>query len=1360
MIYSNAIVSQRLARRVVVAFVTGLFASAAMVTTGPVTAATGVVTGTVFQDFNSNGVRDTTIAMGQAVDTGVVGIVVRAFDSTGAEVGSTTTSANGTYSLSVTNTASTALRIEFSIPTGVPAFEGLQSSFTTTTGASGSTRGSSIQFASVGDTGVNYAVNRPGDYCQNNPMLVTCANIRGVGTSSNVGAFAFSSQMPDFTNTTNNYNSTTASEYSNSFTATNSLIGSADKLGAIFGIGTDKSRNIFFGTFVKRHVEYGPNGNKNTIYRINSTKPGDVTSFVTLPGTLPLHDATAPTGFPIYAGDTAIYQHVGRVGLGDVDVTPDGKTLLAVDMNENNPRLYFVPIEGTGDLVTAGTHSSIAIPVPQTFNNVTCPGKWHPMGIGVRGSRILVGGVCGAENTVTPQYPNGPDPTQATAFILEYNGTRTGVGSFTTIWAHALGYERGCVYREPPHLPCVESSSTVGSVGTADWSAWNEYPIFGNASNPQPMLSNIEILDTGGLVVGFRDRFFDQQIQGGAFYSKGYEAGSTFPTSPSYPRSFGGMAGGDILRVCATASGLVTESGGTCPTGDYQGTNVLDASGSREYYGDAYFAWGNPPYHSEVMNGSLTSMPGYSGVWSTAYDVVTMGTQGVYALGQPAAALGSNIRPAGASGYGAQIGGYDFGNLNSFNKGNALADLEILCDMAPVQIGDRVWIDTDADGVQDPGEIPVAGVTVRLYDSSGALVSTAVTNTNGEYLFSSTVTESSSGGSTPDALGGNVRVDEGYTIRFDNPADYSTGPLAGYGITQEDAVTTVATDADNAIDSDAVPISGFPRINVPPLSAGANNYSFDAGFVPLVGVGNLVWTDLDNDGVQDANEPLLSGVTVELFDVNGNPAVDAFGNPVPPQTTSSDGIYFFDGLSPGDYQVKFTPPPGYAPAKTGQGTSSTDSDVLPTSGFSSIFTVGSSIQGSTVLDSDSTTLARYVNSTIDAGFVPTVSVGDYVWFDTDNDGVQENGEPGISGVLLTITNADGSAVMDVNGNPVTTTTTDVKGKYSFENLPSGLYTVRATTPAGMTATVSGNGTSASDSSTGFATSVLLQTVGSSDNTLDFGFWAPPAVIGSRVWNDLDGDGRQDDNEPGVSGVMLTVTLADGSPVRNIYGELVQPTYTDAQGNYLFSDLPLGQIYRVEINYPAGVKPTVSVDGISRDRDSSTNFATSVLVTPTRRVDFTLDFGLIFPPCDCPLIAQTISAPPTVIEHTRVVVMDQPAWLNPFISATPSKGSTWKMDSTLLWDSTQKMWTRIIEDSRGVWHVIRGQVRFTPAKGFVGTVSVPYKVVDRTGKTAIAELHVSVLRELPETGNSRSTVGALAVLLLLAGSLFRRRQLNE
>ncbi len=102
--------------------------------------------------------------------------------------------------------------------------------------------------------------------------------------------------------------------------------------------------------------------------------------------------------------------------------------------------------------------------------------------------------------------------------------------------------------------------------------------------------------------------------------------------------------------------------------------------------------------------------------------------------------------------------------------------------------------------------------------------------------------------------------------------------------------------------------------------------------VPLAAIGDFVWEDLNYNGIQDAGESGIPGVTVNLYDCQGNPIAST--------TTDGNGFYLFDGLMPGDYNIEFVQPAGYnfSPQNVG-GDDAVDSDADPVTGFTECTTL-------------------------------------------------------------------------------------------------------------------------------------------------------------------------------------------------------------------------------------------------------------------------------------------------------------------------------------------------------------------------------------------------------------------------------------
>ncbi|MDT3789186.1 SdrD B-like domain-containing protein, partial [Staphylococcus aureus] len=547
------------------------------------------------------------------------------------------------------------------------------------------------------------------------------------------------------------------------------------------------------------------------------------------------------------------------------------------------------------------------------------------------------------------------------------------------------------------------------------------------------------------------------------------------------------------------------------------------------------------------------------------------------------------------------------------------------------KIGNYVWEDTNKNGVQELGEKGVGNVTVTVFDNNtNTKVGEAVTKEDGSYLipnlpngdyrveFSNLpkgyeVTPSkqgnneeldSNGLSSVITVNGkdNLSADLGIYKPKYNLGDYvwedtnkngiqdqDEKGISGVTVTLKDengnVLKTVTTDADGKykftdldngnykvefttpegytpttvtsgsdIEKDSNGLTTTGVIN------GADNMTLDSGFykTPKYNLGNYVWEDTNKDGKQDSTEKGISGVTVTLKNENGEVL----------QTTKTDkdGKYQFTGLENGTYKVEFETPSGYTPTQVGSGTDEgIDSNGTSTTGV--------------IKDKD--------NDTIDSGFYkPTYNLGDYVWEDTNKNGVQDKDEKGISGVTVTL--------KDENDKVLKTVTTDENGKYQFTDLNNGTYKVEFETPSGYTPTSVTSGNDTEKDSNGLTTTGVIK---DADNmTLDSGFYKTPKYsLGDYVWYDSNKDGKQDSTEKGIKDVKVTLL--------NEKGEVIGTTKTDENGKYCFDNLDSGK-YKVIFEKPAGLTQT----GTNTTEDDKDADGGEVDVTITDHDDFTLDNG--------------------------------------------------------------------------------------------------------------------------------------------------------
>ena len=309
------------------------------------------------------------------------------------------------------------------------------------------------------------------------------------------------------------------------------------------------------------------------------------------------------------------------------------------------------------------------------------------------------------------------------------------------------------------------------------------------------------------------------------------------------------------------------------------------------------------------------------------------------------------------------------------------------------------------------------------------------------------------------------------------------------------------------------------------VSAGEARLDVDFGFRNPAGtytITDTTWLDENSDMVFDAGEPALANVTVRLM--------DGSNNVVTTTVSAADGSFTFSGVVPGSYTIDIVDANGVLTSLGGT-TSAAQAGVL------------------------AVTITNADVSAVSFGYRSPGTIGDRVWSDSNGDGIQDPGELGLASVTVELLNNVGAVIA--------TTTTAADGSYLFEALPQGFFTTRiAATNFLVGGALEGyTQTGDPDASLDHQSTIGLEFSQANLNQ-DYGYQnaALPDVTGS-IFEDLDEDGLEDTGEPGLSGV--SVALVDSS------GTTLATTITDANGDYVFADVPAGD-YTVEVTDNASV----------------------------------------------------------------------------------------------------------------------------------------------------------------------------------------------
>ena len=655
---------------------------------------------------------------------------------------------------------------------------------------------------------------------------------------------------------------------------------------------------------------------------------------------------------------------------------------------------------------------------------------------------------------------------------------------------------------------------------------------------------------------------------------------------------------------------------------------------------------------------------------SAFYDPVTFNSAGTRI---------NNFYTSGVQRYnnttGVLIGAYDVyldADPGNFGKAGGSGDTEVLCNAAPLQLGNRVWNDANSNGIQDSNETGIQNVAMQIWADTNSdstvdtQIGTAATDASGNYIFGGA-------NNTNLATYGCGTTTTTVDVRVAGSTDDA----------EQTGATVTTTSGDLDLDGTTVGMR-FINLNIPQGATITNAYiEFTANNSGTVSAGNPAFTiraqNIDNAPTfTTANNNISSRATTTqsaawspgawtTSSVHQTPGLTSVvqavvnragwtsGNAMAFIVTGGSGSAYrtaesYDGdalaaprlviqySTPATCQYALNPNTKYEVRipSTNFNTGQPLNNFTPSSPNTDATANGTSRDSNGLIVSGSQVVAQVMtgdigqnNHTIDFGFKSgtTHSVGNHIWFDTNDNGIIDGAEIGISGISVSLfadANSDGQP--DNPASPVGTVTTDTDGYYRFDNLAAGNYVVRVN-PSNFNsggvlrnyANTSGNNTAQTDSMGAASNAenginpavrnsvqtngILSNTIvlnsampmsepdvpmfgsfagqGSLDNqanvTIDLGFYS--LCLSGTVWSDTsvggNNDGLLNNGEAGISNAVVLLYNSSNVEIQvgldGILGtadDAAGGMLTNSSGNYNFCGLAPGT-YRVVVNTSGG-----------------------------------------------------------------------------------------------------------------------------------------------------------------------------------------------
>ncbi|OQX02854.1 MAG: hypothetical protein BWK73_41305 [Thiothrix lacustris] len=637
--------------------------------------------------------------------------------------------------------------------------------------------GTSVQFAKDG-TIANFAVSDPNDYWDTtqSPRYVIPQYWNGIASANTIEPGVTSTLYPS-TGLNSNYTEDDGVTQGTGPVPRTDL--TVSEIGSVWGTAYHKiQKHFYFTTFLKRNV--GMADGVGYIYNADySGATPSLTGKFDLQGVIPTNGGSAidlgtvtRTGSDDFtlaltktdpSWDLDAFGKVGTMSYGDADIQPNTDYLWTVNLFQK--ALIRVDVSGNPSSTPSNINQYILSSLPGYPTSST--GILRPWGLKFAYGKGYLGIIDDASISL--------QQSDLKAIVLEFDPNNITAG-----FTQKLNFD--------PNIKRYIADNPIEFYPWID--TYAEPPVEVRRRNKimtQPILSDMEFDEHGNMYLSFFDRWGHQM----GYYNYLPISGDT---TRAMPRVFG-----ENLKACKASTGWEIEGAGSCHIGTDE--FIQDISGDSE---------------SESSQGAIALLKGKNQLLQVSIDphpqldIALLGAAYWNTQGTITYDLNNG-----------QINNWYSFYRNSdtelYGKANGLGDVELITPPAPIEIGNRVWLDADNDGIQDAGENGIPNVQVQLL-SGATVVATATTAADGTYYFTN-----ATGTNTASKIYGltQLQPNTAYTVKFPTTMTVS-------GTTYN--LTTATAGGNTQIDSNA-PATGEVTVAAADIpSAGANNHSFDVGY--------------------------------------------------------------------------------------------------------------------------------------------------------------------------------------------------------------------------------------------------------------------------------------------------------------------------------------------------------------------------------------------------------------------------------------------------------------------------------------------------------------------------------------------------